>query len=231
MGKCMQPTRFRTRRRARQALRKKSADRSTCPSTKKRMSPRATAAPACRAGPGPVCTDSTRRTHHFIDASSRKARVPSVLRLSTTMSSCSSSSGHWSQIMRMECRVYHRFAPSLRAGMITEYMVVIVVGAHALFEEPVHDDGADVRREMLDNRLERQAQLRMSDEVVVNAIFDGVGIGDAVRASEAMHPAQPGQAQAAAAAAAELLVQIALLAAEAAKTRIEPRPGGCAARE
>src|SRR5262249_38507003 len=130
----------------------------------------------------------------------------------------------------MECRVYRRFAPSLRAGMITEYMVVIVVGAHALFEEPVHDDGADVRREMLDNRLERQAQLRMSDEVVVNAIFDGVGIGDAVRASEAMHPAQPGQAQAAAAAAAELLVQIALLAAEAAKTRIEPRPGGCAAR-
>src|SRR3954467_8273283 len=84
---------------------------------------------------------------------------------------------------------------------------------------------------MVEDRGGVKAQLGVAEQVVAQLVLHGQRVGHAARAAEPVHPPQPRQAQAASAGPPDLLVQVALLAAEAPKTRMKSGPRGRPAAE
>src|SRR5579872_2399039 len=84
---------------------------------------------------------------------------------------------------------------------------------------------------MLEGRRGVVTQLIGNDQIVANAVFPGIDVRDAHGAAEAMDPTQEWKAERAPASAPELLLQIALFAAESSQPRVEAGPCGLTAGE
>src|SRR5206468_709417 len=83
--------------------------------------------------------------------------------------------------------------------------------------------------EMRQDRFQVESQLGVADNVVADSVVDKHRVSHAARSVEPMDPAESGEAHTPAPQLPELLVDVTLLAPEAAKIWMESRPGPTAA--
>src|SRR5688500_11254077 len=91
-------------------------------------------------------------------------------------------------------------------------------------QDMLHRFRGQHRAEMLDHGARVPPELVVDDSVVSNPVLPVIPVSNTVRAAEAMHPSQKWQAEDPPASAANLLVQIAFFAAEAAQPRVQAWP-------